>query len=59
MASQAPPQVGVQAAARDAVRVPLPTVPKRVVNFRDSEEAPPGEAATTTALRPAKATVYV
>jgi hypothetical protein len=30
----------VQVPARDAVRVSLSSIPKRVVNFRDSEEAP-------------------
>lgn len=34
-----PADVKLQALARDAVRGPLPTVPKRVVNFRDSSRS--------------------
>lgn len=47
----------VQAPARDAVRAPLSSMPKRVVNFAIQKELQTGEAATTTALRPAKTTV--
>jgi hypothetical protein len=49
----------VQAPARDAVRVPLSSMPKRVVNFAIEKELQIGEAATTTALRPVKTTLTI
>jgi len=42
----------VRAPARDAVRVPLSSMPKRVVNFRDSEGAPTWRSCHDTSSSP-------